>query len=487
MCSFRLAQQSLLARLQRAKKRRHLEHLHNPVTVAPHQRLAAIGPVTTVPVREEVDSSSDEAATYFHKSLQQCFVSRSALYAAVIAKESPRYQLTVARKHGGRSFKGEQKIVCSAGNSCTFFVCTRGEPNTDGSWHVTSFCATHTCTAEERVRQRTYGTAVLTHILGAEGLATRSTAADIQGALKLQGFKMGPGTAHKLVREKEGLNFHSLLLDFHIAPEFFAHCQELDPHGIYLLEEQETLYSAHTFRRCFMAESVYRRLLAASGATALLAVIDGGHMKIPFGGVLLIACMLDANNEAVVLASGIVQAETAEDCAWFAECFYAAHPSVKLVMQDEGTGLNSNLVRAVFGEPSEFVKGEAQKLGCALSSSVRVINCARHMEKPVQLSVGRMKGVGAAVLAAAGSRTEDWLAKVLAKMPLSLREVLAPRLDAVSVCRRLKDGLPTDGVITNQPAESMLSTLSSARQHGPTLCMLKLHQVIISTVVMKCI
>ena len=65
--------------------------------------------------------------------------------------------------------------------------------------------------------------------------------------------------------------------------------------------------------------------------------------------------------------------------------------------------------------------------------------------------------------------------------------MLAPRLDAVSVCRRLKDGLPTDGVITNQPAESMLSTLSSARQHGPTLCMLKLHQVIISTVVMKCI
>jgi hypothetical protein len=79
------------------------------------------------------------------------------------------------------------------------------------------------------MRQRTYGLPVMTRILGAEGLATRSTASDIQGALKQQGFNVGTGAANKLVREKEGLNFASLVLDYRVAPEFFKCCQELKP------------------------------------------------------------------------------------------------------------------------------------------------------------------------------------------------------------------------------------------------------------------
>jgi hypothetical protein len=123
-----------------------------------------------------------------------------------------------------------------------------------------------------------------------------------------------------------------------------------------------------------------------------------------------------------------------------------------------------------------YVWSEAEKLGCAPSSSVRMLNCAKHMEKPVQLAVGRMRGVGAAVLAAARSRTEVWLDKELAKMPPHFREVVGPRLDALCVCRRLTAGLPTDGVITNQPAESMLGTFMGARQHGPVACLLQIHQ-----------
>jgi hypothetical protein len=122
-----VAERSLLRRLKQTKDRR--KEAAEQSVLRRLERAKDERPVRTWQVSGVVDGSSDDVpgTCYFHKGLQQRFNSKGALYAAVIKQESPRYSLTVARKSGGRSFKDEQKIVCSAGKACNFFVCTRRE------------------------------------------------------------------------------------------------------------------------------------------------------------------------------------------------------------------------------------------------------------------------------------------------------------------------------------------------------------------------
>lgn len=123
--------------------------------------------------------------------------------------------------------------------------------------------------------------------------------------------------------------------------------------------ETETVDEVLHFKRCFVAfgaaQSNFEALNASGTATGMI-VIDGAHLRHEFGGVVLFAVNQDANHHICLLALCICSIENGENCAWFAEYVRQTYPSMKWVMQDEGSSLNSREVDTVFAHASQIVE-----------------------------------------------------------------------------------------------------------------------------------
>ena len=94
------------------------------------------------------------------------------------------------------------------------------------------------------------------------------------------------------------------------------------------------------FYRCFIAPAAVKN---AAATLRPFVAMDGAHCTTPYGGILLIAVGLDANNESLPLAWAVVPVEDGNHWKWFLRQFQAAYPSLtaprSVLMSDRDKGL----------------------------------------------------------------------------------------------------------------------------------------------------
>lgn len=435
----------------------------------------------------DVDNDDDDASTGRVKRVQSAglymkpnkFDDKADLYAKVVIKERPLHDVTVSRKKGGSSNKKDVHIVCQHGTSCLFYV--NGRMNGE-SWFVTSFNAGHTCDALEsplkaasaRKRGHTHNT--VKAILG-EGVEARSNPSEVKAIAKKKGIELGSQAASRLISQTEDASDYDYLLDFHLVPTLVETMKREDPDGLYLLETQKTDYADNTFFRVFGAFGG-ARLLFLNDHVGLVA-IDGTFLKHEFSGTLLLATSQDAAKMLVVLAWGICSSENGSNCGAFAEFVRTAYPTMKIVMQDEGTALNGQEARAAYAAVSESVRLEAEKLGVVPTANVHMANCSSHMRDPVQKQCPGTSGVGEAIQKVALARTQKALDEAMEEARQKdqrLFDSLLPRREALSLAKRLEKGLASNGITTNQLVEIAANMVAVARKLGAARMILWLNE-----------
>jgi len=417
------------------------------------------------------------AAVYWVSGRQEEFATKIALHAAVTQQEHPQHETSVSRTRGGFSNAASLRIVCVQGKDCSFHVNAREHSSV---WTVTTFQAEHSCaslpTPDRSTRSRTYNFKLVREALGDDNVLNRSNPSDLIGAASRSGLSLRRKSAKSIIAASTRATTYDELLDYHLLPAAIAQAKLDDPHGVYILEEQQTEYSAQTYRRYFAAFGSSIRIFHVGGGIYLV-VGDGAHMKTEFGGILLLAVTQDANKEIVLLAHAVVSSETADNAAWFYNLVRVAYPKMSVLLQDEGTGLNSHDVLAVMGAPSQEVEEAARKLGVTAARSVFMANCSYHAIPAIQRAAPGVKGIGTVVNSLTYARTPEAVASAIAQarqLGEKAGEAIARRERALSQSARLAEGLPLDGVTTNQLAESANNMFEEERYKGPTRVLLSI-------------
>jgi hypothetical protein len=167
------------------------------------------------------------------------------------------------------------------------------------------------------------------------------------------------------------------------------------------------------------------------------------------------------------LAFGVAPSENGEHSAWMFRQFRVCFPHVAIVMQDEGTGLNSlAALDALVGASPEMVESASQ-MGVDPVQDVYVANCVRHMEVhikgrhgsdaiPIMYQLARARSLDAVNAALEDAR----------KYSVALFGELDAKKERISLFYRLAAGLMSGGIITQSNAEAMNNAIQNARGKG---------------------
>jgi len=256
------------------------------------------------------------------------------------------------------------------------------------------------------------------------------------------------------------------LLEYTMLPDTIARLKKEDPRGCYVLEASKAKWSDQCFHRCFISPSTVHRYGQID--PGLVVSFDACHRRTHIGGVYYLFVYRDAGGKLCLLAFGISQGESGDDAAFmwthFRECF----PNLQLVVQDEGSAINSVRALEALSGLTPSMRETADRRGVTAVENVFVGLCAKHLEKSVKQ---KHKKAGAASLLHrfAKARTEWEVAKVLSEASGISTDLekdfrrLKPRL---CLSDRLDVGVASAGITTNSNAESLNNSIQEARGMG---------------------
>jgi hypothetical protein len=235
--------------------------------------------------------------------------------------------------------------------------------------------------------------------------------------------------------------------------------------GVYEFDMGESVFAPNCVLRYFFCVGAMRSY--PPGECTLVVAVDGAHLRNHFGGTLFTFVYRDANHKLSLLASGVASAENGENSAWMMMWFRRCFPQLSVVIQDEGTGLNSGDVISVLTGVDDELMAFAGAIAVQPVENVLMASCARHAENGIKKRHG--KGAVPILYSLARARTADAVAAVL-NSARSYSPKLFDELDAkkerLSVFFRIHLGM-TGGIITQSHAESMNNAIQIAREAGP--------------------
>ena len=275
---------------------------------------------------------------------------------------------------------------------------------------ITSIDMNHTCGASRERRKRNYRTKDIADVSECLGLyePTRKKEGNakqfIQITKKATGVTMKKGQAALAIRSKSNETIEAQIGQYMLIPSLLKAYESADPNGTFLCEDRECPWNSELrqFVRAYLCLSIAKHFWSNAGIR--LVVCDGTFTKSRgFKHIILIAVTYDGNNQVVILAFAIVDAENAENWVWFKQCLDDDFPGYDIWMSDADKGITSNA----------FALSMSQSDGVPFLLSR---SCARHLaENCREACKGSMNEEHKSmIIDLAKSRTEDSYQKRLA-------------------------------------------------------------------------
>lgn len=341
-----------------------------------------------------------------------------------------------------------------------FFVWGRKQSN--GRWKVSSFSDDHSCDevdpSDRNQRTRGYrGKVVLAatpefasmYESSGRGGDTRSLRKSISKGGT--GLSMGPSVANRLVHDKQQDTVMHLIWDYAHVPEFIAAAKLADPSGYY---EYEPVVLREPGIEC-LKRVIWINGSVVAGFTQLgdflgFFIVDGAHLKTPFGGCLLQLVGLDANHHLVPIARAIVPVENAENVAWMMEHVLKALPkdALQIGLGDEGSAFMSSIFQDLLKE-----------------HHIIWTLCTNHVADNL-----KGKGMRELVYRVGEARTEEFVVNAISEIRKVNEESARIVEEKVQMIAPYHVGLPRGGVHVNSPVESANNMVNDERHCGPCEC-----------------
>lgn len=236
--------------------------------------------------------------------------------------------------------------------------------------------------------------------------------------------------------------------------------------GDYILEYKATNWAENSLSHWYISPSALQTYPPCGWA--FLVTCDGTHFQNEFGGTAFLWVYRDVDKKLSILSFGAAPSENGEESAWMLHQFRNSFPSLAILLQDEGVGLNSHEALEELKGLKEGLCSIADAKGVEAVAEVFVALCARHGKTGVQK---RHKGKGASnllyQLARARTATEiESVLKLASDLSAPLHDELADKVEQYSISSRLDKGLPSRGAIVQSNSESMNNAIQQARQSG---------------------
>lgn len=246
------------------------------------------------------------------------------------------------------------RILCAGhnarGEKCASQVNARHKFTDDGVKFavLTKVNLTHTCTAESGRKRKLKGAVV-------QGMAGEVLSSYIPGGVarggdpkqlqqiveKKTGYRMGYQSAQRSVKAAKGDTTAEALAQFRILEPYFGCLQRADPGGRYEVVAGDNETGSRDFRYLYVAPSVCRNFWKHSRRCVS---VDGTHVTTILGGVLLLLCVLDANNQNLILAFAYVPIEDSQSYRFFFRRVARDFPGRVVVITDGDKGCASEML-----------------------------------------------------------------------------------------------------------------------------------------------
>lgn len=288
------------------------------------------------------------------------------------------------------------------------------------------------------------------------------------------GTSVAESSMRRIIDGMQHTSDASLLLQYALLPELIAELKVEDPSGTYILEEKQTGWSEHSFRRLYFSLGAVKDYQRPEFGRIELVGIDAAHMCAgPFPAHMWYVQEIDANQTLTILAYAITLGENAEDAAWIIARFREDFPGVSSMVHDLGVAFLSKDAEAAKTGVTAKMQEQAQKMGVEVCEYLFTVMCAEHYTKHVvtrHLSGVSPGDIRDCVYALARARTPQAVADAL-EQARQIKESLRVELDEVkenlAICYRLQRGIASHGVVNSNGNESANNATDESRVFGP--------------------
>jgi MULE transposase domain len=212
---------------------------------------------------------------------------------------------------------------------------------------IVSINPTHTCSRTDSKRKRNYRTkdiCKVSDVLSVYEPAKAGNAKQFASMTKAAtGVSVKNGQANLAVKSKSDETLEAYMGQYFWLRSLFTAYKESDKEGTFELEEVPCIWndSLNQFYRCYVCLSIAKHFWSYAGIRLLCC--DGTFTRNNcFKHIILIATTFDGNNQIVILAFSIVDAENADNWIWFKECLESDFPGIEVWMSDADKGIYSN-------------------------------------------------------------------------------------------------------------------------------------------------
>lgn len=323
---------------------------------------------------------------------------------------------------------------------------------------VKSLQLVHTCEGSKRKRNHlTRDVATVSSVLGlCEPTAQKegNTKQFIAITQKATGVTLKTSQANVAVRCKSHNRAEAQMGQCFWIPSLFEAFTEDNPAGDFVCESMPCPWDndLRHFHRCCVCLSFAKQFWNEAGVD--LVVCDGTHTRNShFRHIILLAVTFDGDNQLVILAFAIVDAETAENWVWFKENLDGSFTRKRVWMSDADKSTRSNRFSLSVSQDTDDM---------TLSRCARHIseNCREscegsmnegHKELIIQLTKGRAVAEHNKRLALIAKENQQWA------------DWLDSRQDEFATVSFLNRGYRRCGKVTSNGVENVNSAITEAR------------------------
>lgn len=160
------------------------------------------------------------------------------------------------------------------------------------------------------------------------------------------GYEVSQRQIAKYAKDNSGTSDAGLFAQLAALPELFRQLRRTDKDGTYVLQTEQTPWSANSFGYFFVAFGACKELQREKDFVAGVSY-DACHNKNNLQGKIVYFCGLDPQSKANILAFGFMNQESAYFISEMLRLFRESYPSVRCIINDEGSAFLSGRVGEV--------------------------------------------------------------------------------------------------------------------------------------------